>query len=120
MFNFIHEFRYAVRQIAKAPGFALVAILTLALGIGANTAMFSVMSAVLLRYLPVRDPQRLVFLHYNDQPRGTSQSGYDDTSLPEPLFEALRTEPEAFADVVAFVPLSSSPVPVRFGDTPEE
>ena len=108
MLNFLHDLRYGFRQLRKSPGFALVSILTLALGIGANTAMFSVMSAVLLRYLPVRDPQRIVFLHYGDiQPEGTSQSGYDDTSLPEPLYEALRSEHDVFSDVVAFVPLSS-------------
>ena len=120
MLDFLHDLRFGFRQLRKSPGFALIAILTLALGIGANTAMFSVMSAVLMRYLPVREPQRIVFLHYSDQPKGTSQSGYDDTSLPEPLYEALRAEHGIFSDVVAFVPLSSSPLPVRSGETPEE
>lgn len=111
---------FAFRQARKNLGFTLVIVVTLALGIGANTAMFSVMSAVLLRYLPVRDPERLVFLHYSQQPEGTSQTGYDDTSLPEPVFEALRHANEVFSDVVAFAPLSARPLPVRFGDQPEE
>jgi predicted permease len=120
MHNFFQDLRYALRQIRKSPGFALVAIIMLALGIGANTAMFSVMSSVLLRYLPARDPQQLVFLHYADQPEGTAQTGYDDTSLPEPVFEEIRTHHEIFSDVVAFAPLTASPMPVRYGATPEE
>jgi len=120
MHHMFQDVLFALRQARKHLAFSLSIVVTLALGIGANTAMFSVMSAVLLRYLPVRDPQRIVFLHYTRQPEGTSQTGYDDTSLPEPVFEALRQAHDVFTDVLAFAPLSARPLPVRFGEQPEE
>jgi predicted permease len=74
--NTIQDLRFALRSWGKAPAFAVAAITTLAIGIGSNTAIFSVVSGVLLRPLPFADPQTLVQL-YETQPRNSFQMGFD-------------------------------------------
>jgi len=114
------EVRYAVRQLINSPWFTVTVIFTLALGIGANSAIFSVMNAVLLKGLPVPNPQELVYLHVpTGQPDGASNTGDSTTSFSEPVFEALRQDHHAFADLIAFVPIAIGKVAVRYGDTPE-
>jgi len=112
------DLRYALRQLQKTPLFTAVVILTLALGIGANTAIFSAMNVALWRALPVHDAARLVFL--NSTLQFGAQSGDGDTSLTEYIFEQLRAQRDVLSDLVAFAPISNQRVGVRYGREPEE
>jgi len=92
MFTLIQNLRFALRRLKNNPGFTVVAVLTLALGIGANTAMFSIVNAVLLRPLPYRDPQRLMLLaeHWPQFPRlSLSYPNYKDWRDQSHSFEAV-------------------------------
>jgi putative ABC transport system permease protein len=92
MLSLAQNLRFALRRLRNNPGFTVVAVLTLALGIGANTAMFSIVNAVLLRPLPYRDPQRLVLLaeHWPQFPRlSLSYLNYKDWRDQSHSFEAV-------------------------------
>jgi predicted permease len=122
MTGLVQDFRYALHQLRKSPGFTAVAVLTLALGIGANTAVFSVMNAVLLRMLPVRDPHRLYYVQIagGSQPPGAGNTGNSKMSFSEPVFEALRHRHDVFEDLIAYVPLGIGKVAIRYGNMPEQ
>ncbi len=114
METLIQDLRYGLRMLRKNPGFTIVAVLTLALGIGANSAIFSVLDAVMLKTLPVHNPQELLLVNWtaNDWPeivedlegsnRKNPNGGWLSESVPFPIFDALRTQTTAFSDVFAF------------------
>jgi putative ABC transport system permease protein len=96
--NLAQDVRYALRTFAANKGFAAAAVLSLTLGIGANTAIFSIVNAVMLRALPVEDPHRLVALHVgiasDDRRRGAV--------VTNPIWEAVRDSQQAFSGVLAY------------------
>src|SRR5580704_4273818 len=102
MNGWLQDFRYAARQLRKAPGFAAVAIITLALGIGANTAIFSLLDQALLRNLPVKDADRLVLLKYEGSNTGRLNSRSDGHFyFSYPMYSDLRDRNSVFSGVLA-------------------
>jgi putative ABC transport system permease protein len=93
METFRQDLRYAFRRLLKSPGFSIVALLTLALGIGANSAIFSVINGVLLRPLPYPEPERLVGLFHSFEGHRETMSG--------PNYFDLETLSQTMADAAA-------------------
>jgi predicted permease len=114
--NLHEDLRYGIRSLGKNKGFAAIAILTLALGIGANTAIFSLIDAALLRAIPVRDASQVVVVqwHAHKQPNSHSMRSYGDCqdgpkgaavggcSLSEPFFHDVESQKGLFSSVAAF------------------
>jgi predicted permease len=95
------DMRYGIRTLAKNPAFSLVAIATLALGIGANTAIFSLLDQIVLRLLPVKQPEQLVMVTERGNYYGTS---YGANRISWPLFEDLRSRNQVFSDMFCRFP----------------
>jgi predicted permease len=98
MGTLLQDVRYGLRMLVKKPTFTIVAVLTLALGVGANTAIFSIVNAVLLRSLPFPAPDRLVRIYFNNPGVGLRGVRF---SVPE--FDDLRTQTDVFQDVSVIV-----------------
>jgi putative ABC transport system permease protein len=102
MSGLLQDLRYGLRQLRKSPGLTAVAVLTLALGIGANTAIFGLLDQALLRALPVKEPNRLVVLRYSGSNTGHVSSRSDaKLYFSYPMYRDLRDQSTVFSGVIA-------------------
>jgi predicted permease len=99
------DFKYSLRTLARTPGFTAIAILTLALGIGANTAIFTLLDQVLLRLLPVKNPQELVLLTMRGRHYGSNWGG---NAISHPMFRDFAAHNEVFSDMFCRFPFDAS------------
>jgi putative ABC transport system permease protein len=121
MVGLTQDLRYALRQMRKGPGFAAIAILTLALGIGASTSMFAVLNAVLLRPIPFADPDRLVRIFSTQRSTflGPSPMDLRDFAAQNHTFEKMAVY-DVWRKNVSFSSGSSEPEQMRVGLVPGE
>jgi predicted permease len=101
----LRDLKYTFRMLARTPGFTAVAVLTLALGIGANTAIFTLLDQVLLRLLPVKDPQQLVLLTMKGRHYGSNWGG---NAISHPMFRDFQDHNEVFSEMFCRFPTSAS------------
>ena len=116
--TFLHDLAYGLRQLRKSPAFTAVAVLTLALGIGANTAIFTLVHAILLQPLPVKDPGELYRLgshNVNCCVIGGLQDSWDSYSYP--LYQQIQKQTPEFAELAAMQAGQSRLSTRRAGET---
>jgi predicted permease len=99
--TFLRDLNFALRTLRRTPGFTLVAVLTLALGIGANTAIFTLLNKVLLRLLPVKDPHSLVMLTMRGKHYG---SNWGSNAISYPMYKDFQAHNEVFSGMMAHFP----------------
>jgi len=100
--NLLMDLRYALRMLRKSPAFAATAILTLALGIGANTAIFMLLDAIRLRSLPVQEPQELAEVRITDSGHQGLGNNQQYGELTRPLWQEIRDHQQSFSGVFAW------------------
>src|ERR1700678_4014766 len=100
--NLFRDARYALRGFTKSPGFTAVAIITLALGIGANTAVFELLDAVRLRSLPIQKPQELVELQIIGGNKGLGVNDHPYDSFTIPMWQEVRRHHDPLSGVFAW------------------
>ena len=103
MDSLLHDLKYGVRMLQKNPGFTIVAVLTLALGIGANTAVFSLVNSIILRPLPLPNSRQLMVLFVKE---GDSEPGW---GAAYPDFEDVRQQNRSFEGITTWAPQSVNP-----------
>src|SRR5579864_4742678 len=96
-----NDLRFAWRTLGRAPGFTAVAVMSLALGIGANTSIFSLLYQVVLRSVPVKDPKALVALESDDYSYGFTRRDNNQSVYSYPMYQALRDHNQAFSGLIA-------------------
>ncbi len=101
----LRDLKYTFRMLVRTPGFTAVAVLTLALGIGANTAIFTLLDQVLLRLLPVKDPQQLVLLTMRGHHYGSNWGG---NAISHPMFRDFKDRNEVFSEMFCRFPFTAS------------
>jgi putative ABC transport system permease protein len=99
MTSFWRDLRHALRFLRLSPGFTLVAVLTLALGIGANTAIFQLIDSIRLRTIPVKNPEELGTIRIADRNWGSGQFSSQYSQLTFPMWEQIRKRQEGFAEI---------------------
>lgn len=111
MASLVHDLRYSIRTLRKSPVFFSIAILSLALGIGANTAIFTLINQLILQPLPVKDPEQLVMLAGRGKHYG-GNNGPDRLSYP--MYQQIRDKNQVFSGMFCSYPLTYSAVGVTF------